>query len=35
MMAREKKGGQCEIFPAVDLFAGDMRRFLYVEDKCI
>lgn len=31
----EKKGGQCEIFPAIDPLAGDMHRFLYAEDKCL
>lgn len=30
-----KKSRQCEIFPAIDLFARDMHRFLYVEDKCL
>lgn len=30
-----KKGGHGEIFPAIDLLAGDMHRFLYVEDKCL
>lgn len=30
-----EKGGQCEIFPGIDLLARNMHRFLYVEDKCL
>lgn len=31
----KKKGGHCEIFPAIDPLARDMHRFLHAEDKCL